>query len=139
MSQKQPSSESRSDEIIVVPVNSIQSADWGDNVELYARVINLTMREIPIVASTWNIWQRTKAETIEDIKNSMHGVPYSEISRMFISPPFKIYTLELNPDNFDVGVAQYITVSYQMSYESAPQVNVSCERATWHLGMPKKT
>lgn len=139
MSTTTPLSESRSDEVIVVPVNSIQYADWGQTVDLYARVINLTMRELRITASTWNTWQRIKGGTVEDPKTIMHGIPYSEIPRMFVSPPFKLCTLELNADNFDVGVAQYITFSYQMSYESTPDIPASCERATWHLGMPKKT
>jgi hypothetical protein len=139
MGTKRPLSESRSDELIVVPVNSIQHAEWGQTVELYARVINLTMRDLRVVASTWNLWQLTKAETVEDIKRQMHGVPYVDIPRMFVSPPFNLYTLELNPDDFNVGVAQYITFSYQMSYESEPDKNVSCERATWHIGMPKRT
>ena len=148
MSTNIPLSESRSDEVIVVPVNSIQYADWGQTVDLYARIINLTMREFRVAAATWNLWQRTKAETLEDLKTTMHGIPYSEIPRMFVSPPFKLYTLELHPDNFDVGVAQYITFSYQMSYESTPAGTppgtpastppASCERATWHLGMPKR-
>jgi hypothetical protein len=138
MSTSKPLSESRSDEVIVVPVNSIQYAEWGDTVDLYARVINLTMRDFRVTAGTWNLWQRAKAETPEDLKRTMHGVPYAEIPRMFVSPPFKLYTLELNPDNFDVGAAQYITFSYQMSYGSTPEESVSCERATWHLGMPNR-
>jgi hypothetical protein len=139
MSTATPLSESRSDEVIIVPVNSIQHADWGQTIELYARVINLTMREPKITSSTWNIWQRSKAESHEELHRPMHGVPYSEIPRMFVSPPFKIYTLEVNPDKFDVGRAQYITFSYQMSYESTPGVSVSCECATWHIGTPKST
>jgi hypothetical protein len=58
---------------------------------------------------------------------------------MFVSPPFKLYTLEVNPDNFDVGRAQYLTFSYQMSYESESGEGASCERATWHIGTPKQT
>lgn len=139
MSAPTPLSESRSDEVLLIPVNSIQHAEWGQTVELYARVINLTMRDLKITGSTWNLWQRTKAETLEDLKTTMHGIPYSEIPHMFVSPPFKLYTLELNPDNFDVGRGQYITFSYQMSYESQPNAPVSCERATWHLGMPKQS
>jgi hypothetical protein len=139
MSTKPPLSESRSDEVIVVPVNSIQFAEWGSSVDFYARIINLTMRELRVTGSTWNTWQRTKPETLEDLKTTMHSVPYSEIPRMFVSPPFKLYTLELNPDDFDVGRAQYITFSYHMGYQSTPETPVSCERATWHVGMPKKT
>jgi hypothetical protein len=138
MSTKQPLSESRSDELIVVPVNSIQHAEWGQTVELYARVINLTMRDLRVVAATWNLWQTIKKQTHEEMHKPMHGVPYSEIPRMFVSPPFKLYTLEVNPDNFGVGRAQYLTFSYQMSYESEPDKNVSCERATWHIGTPKQ-
>lgn len=129
----------RSDEVIVVPVKSIRDASWGETVELYARVINLTMRDLRIVAATWSMWQRIKPVTPGDAAVAVHSFPYTEIPRMFVSPPHLLATLELNPDHFDVGVVRVITFSYQMSYETTPQTNAGCERATWHLMMPKRS
>jgi hypothetical protein len=131
--------QARSDEVVIVPVDSIQYSSWGQKVELYGRVINLTTRDIRIVAATWNTWQRIKPDTIEgtqEINKSMGGFPYLDIPRSFVSPPHRIVTLDLNPDYFDVGVGRTITFSYQMTYESTPEVNTMCERATWHLIMP---
>lgn len=61
----------RSDEIVVVPVDSYQHGSWGGTVELYARFINLTMRDIHLSGAGADVWQLKQGAN----SGSLHPLP----------------------------------------------------------------
>lgn len=121
----------RSDEVMIVPVNSYQHVRWGQTVDLFARLINLTMRDVEISGSAADIWQ-VKPDTNS---GSLQALPFQILPHMFVSAPHLIYTLDMNQDLYRVSSLglSLITVRYQLAYESVPGENFTTESATWHV------
>jgi hypothetical protein len=126
----------RSDEIVIVPIQSNRYASWGQTVELYARFINLTMRDIRLAGGGFSS-EPFKEESRAGIKHS--PTPYQTLSRQFISPPQLITTVELNPDYFDIQGSGSIWHSYQVAYENSNGGNSTAEGATWVITIPRTT
>lgn len=119
------------DELILVAVNSERHARWGDKLDFYARVINLTDKEIKILGNGAGASHINHGKYLQT-----QLFPFQSLPPKFISQPFYLLSLVLDKENFSKHTSP-MAVTALVSYpdlerisENAP-INKNCEPAVW--------
>lgn len=119
-------------DVVVVPINAQRHARWGERVDFYARIINLTDREIKISG------YGSGASHINNGKFlSSKTIPYKTLPPRFVSQPQHVLSLDLNPDNFTKHTSP-VAVNWALSVPRNPDSDAehySCEPAIWTINI----
>ena len=117
-------------DVIAVPINAQQHARWGDTVNLYARVINLTDREIKLGGSGAGASHIKHGKFLDGKGFDVNTLPPRSISQ-----PRLVLSLHLNPDNFS-KITSPITANWAVTVPKNLDSNTeynSCEPAIWAI------
>jgi hypothetical protein len=120
----------RSDEVVMVALDTVRNASWGDRLEFYARIINLTERDIKLTGMGSGASQVTDG----GFMGETHPFPFDVLSAKMVSPPYLVKVFELNPASFG-RQESVVALQMQQTYEGSSGESVSCEPVVWMIRM----
>jgi hypothetical protein len=118
----------RSDEIVMVPLDTVRNASWGDRLEFYARIINLTDRDIKLTGIGGGASQITDGGYMGET----HPFPFDVLLGGTVSEPYLVKVFELDPAHFGKQEST-VALHMQQTYEGSSGESVTCEPAVWMM------
>jgi hypothetical protein len=117
------------DQVILVADNPIQPASVGSTVDFYARLINLTLRDVKVSGVASGMTQIKHGQYLKVINSLPSDVP-----RLSVSEPIHVLRVELNPEHFHRMESVHVAL-VQLVILGSSGLNISVEPTLWQVNL----